>query len=121
MVQEIDRWVTFQAIALLAERHARGVDLTLEVNVPGLSVGDPEPLELINGKLKRTGVPAHRLIFEVTETAAVINLARAGQFVRDLGAPALPVRAGRLRRRLRLIQLPQASPIRLPQDRRRIR
>ena len=84
MVQEIDRWVTRQAIALLAERHARGVDLTLEVNLSGLSLGDPELLELIGRELKRTGVPAHRLIFEVTETAAVINMARAGQFVRDL-------------------------------------
>ena len=84
MVQEIDRWVTGQAIALLAERHTRGVDLTLEVNLSGLSLGDPELLELISRELKHTGVPADRLIFEVTETAAVINMARAGQFARDL-------------------------------------
>jgi diguanylate cyclase (GGDEF)-like protein/PAS domain S-box-containing protein len=84
MVQEIDRWVTERAIALLAEHHARGEDLTLEVNLSGLSIGDPELVALISRELKRTHVEAHRLIFEVTETAAVINMTRAGQFVRHL-------------------------------------
>ena len=83
MVQEIDRWVTEQEISLLAERRARGEALTLEVNLSGLSIGDPKLLELISRELERTNVPPHDLIFEVTETAAVINMARAGQFVRD--------------------------------------
>ena len=84
MVQEIDRWVTKQAIALLSEHHARGEQLTLEVNLSGLSIGDPELLALVSCELERTNVPAHSLIFEVTETAAVINMTGAGQFIRDL-------------------------------------
>ena len=84
MIREIDRWVTEQAITLLAERHARGEELTLEVNLSGLSIGDPELLELVSRELERSGVNPDNLIFEVTETAAVVNMTRAGQFARDL-------------------------------------
>jgi len=84
MVQEIDRWVTEQAITLVADGRRRGEDLTLEVNLSGLSIGDPQLLELISRELERTNVPPHNLIFEVTETAAVINITRAGQFARSL-------------------------------------
>jgi diguanylate cyclase (GGDEF)-like protein/PAS domain S-box-containing protein len=84
MVQEIDRWVTEQAVASLAQAHGRGEQLVLEVNLSGLSIGDPELLALINRELERTNVPARSLIFEVTETAAIINVSRAEQFASDL-------------------------------------
>jgi len=84
MVKEIDRWVTQQAITLLADRHSRGEELTLEVNLSGLSIGDPELLALISRELESTSFPPHNLIFEITETAAVINMPRAAQFARDL-------------------------------------
>jgi diguanylate cyclase (GGDEF)-like protein/PAS domain S-box-containing protein len=84
MVQEIDRWVTRQAIGLLHERHRSGEELVLEVNLSGLSIGDPALLELIGRELDRTGVPPRNIIFEITETAAVTNMTRAGQFVREL-------------------------------------
>ncbi|MGO9752789.1 MAG: putative bifunctional diguanylate cyclase/phosphodiesterase [Solirubrobacteraceae bacterium] len=84
MVQEIDRWVTMQAIGSLAQAQARGEELVLEVNLSGLSIGDPELLTLVSNELERTNVPACSLIFEVTETAAIVNITRAGQFVRDL-------------------------------------
>ena len=84
MVQEIDRWVTTQAINLLAEHRDQGEELTLEINLSGFSIGDPELLALVSRELKRTGVAPRGLIFEITETAAVINVPRAGQFIRDL-------------------------------------
>jgi EAL domain-containing protein (putative c-di-GMP-specific phosphodiesterase class I) len=84
MVQEIDRWVITQAIGLLAEHRQRGEQLTLEVNLSGLSIGDPTLLALISRELERTGAQPHELIFEITETAAVLNMTRAGQFIRDL-------------------------------------
>jgi diguanylate cyclase (GGDEF)-like protein/PAS domain S-box-containing protein len=84
MVQEIDRWVTTQAINLLAEHRDDGEELTLEVNLSGLSVGDPELLALVSRELERTGVAPRSLIFEITETAAVVNMPRAAQFIRDL-------------------------------------
>ena len=84
MVQEIDRWVTTQAINLLAEHRDHGEEPTLEINLSGLSIGDPDLLALVSRELERTGVAPHNLIFEITETAAVINMPRASQFIRDL-------------------------------------
>jgi diguanylate cyclase (GGDEF)-like protein/PAS domain S-box-containing protein len=84
MIQEIDRWVVSHAIDMLAEQRAGGHDLRFEVNLSGPSIGDPELLELIERRLTETGVPADRLIFEITETAAVENIARAGAFADHL-------------------------------------
>jgi EAL domain-containing protein (putative c-di-GMP-specific phosphodiesterase class I) len=84
MVQEIDRWVTVQAIEIVAERRARGIELTVEVNLSGLSIGDGDLLALVGEELARTNVPPGSLIFEITETAAVTNMHHAGQFARDL-------------------------------------
>jgi len=80
LIQEIDRWVVAHAIDLLAEHRAGGRDLRFEVNLSGNSIGDPELLELIERRLRDTGVPPDRLIFEITETAAVANIGRAAEF-----------------------------------------
>ena len=83
-IQEIDRWVVARAIEMLAEQRADGRDLRFEVNLSGHSIGDPELLELIEQRLIETGVRPDRLIFEITETAAVANIAHAGTFARRL-------------------------------------
>jgi diguanylate cyclase (GGDEF)-like protein/PAS domain S-box-containing protein len=84
LIGEIDRWVVTRAIDMLAEQHAAGHDLRFEVNLSGRSIGDPELLELIEQRLVETGIQPDRLIFEITETAAVANIARAGEFARRL-------------------------------------
>jgi EAL domain-containing protein (putative c-di-GMP-specific phosphodiesterase class I) len=84
LIQEIDRWVVAHAIDLLAEQRAAGRDLRFEVNLSGHTIGDPELLELIERRLRETGVPPDRLIFEITETAAVANIARAATFAARL-------------------------------------
>ncbi|MCP9488202.1 MAG: EAL domain-containing protein, partial [Gaiellaceae bacterium MAG52_C11] len=84
MVQEIDRWVTGQAIDLMAERERAGAPVTLEVNLSGRSMGDPRLLESIEHRLAATGVDASNLILEVTETAAVTNIAAARAFAERL-------------------------------------
>ena len=84
MVQEIDRWVTQRAIALLAESGARREELTLDINLSGLSIGDAELLALVTRELEQSNVAPRNLVFEVTETAAVIDMTRASQFAHDL-------------------------------------
>jgi diguanylate cyclase (GGDEF)-like protein/PAS domain S-box-containing protein len=84
LIQEIDRWVVAHAIDLLAEHRAAGHDLRFEVNLSGHTIGDPDLLELIERRLRETGVPPDRLIFEITETAAVSNIARAATFAARL-------------------------------------
>ena len=45
LVQELDRWVTRQAIALLERQRSLGFALTLEVNLSAKSLGNSELLE----------------------------------------------------------------------------
>jgi diguanylate cyclase (GGDEF)-like protein/PAS domain S-box-containing protein len=81
---DIDRWVTRHAIDTLAEQRALGRDMQFEINLCGRTIGDEGLLELINRQLHETAVPPDRLIFEVTETAAVAHVSRAGAFIRSL-------------------------------------
>ncbi len=85
-IREIDRWVTGRAIDLLAEAFVARGDLRLEVNLSGHTIGDERLLELVERRLHETGVAAERLIFEITETAAVANIARAAAFADRLSA-----------------------------------
>lgn len=80
LIREIDRWVTERAIGMLAEQRAAGRDLRFEVNLSGYTIGDDQLLELIERRLAETGVPADRLIFEITETAAIENITREARF-----------------------------------------
>jgi diguanylate cyclase (GGDEF)-like protein/PAS domain S-box-containing protein len=80
LIREIDLWVTRAAIAIL-ERH-RG--LVFHVNLSGLSVGDELLLAAIRSELERTGVDPRRLVFEITETAAVSNVGAARVFAEAL-------------------------------------
>jgi diguanylate cyclase (GGDEF)-like protein len=80
LIQHIDRWVAEQAIDLLAGDES----IKLEINISGKSLTDDSLLELIDGALSRSGIRPDRLIFEVTETAAVADIARARHFAEHL-------------------------------------
>jgi diguanylate cyclase (GGDEF)-like protein len=84
LIGEIDRWVACSAIDMLAEQRVLGRDLRFEVNLSGFTIGDEELLEMVERRLRATGVPADRLIFEITETAAVANVGRAIRFAERL-------------------------------------
>ncbi|HET9719462.1 MAG TPA: EAL domain-containing protein, partial [Solirubrobacteraceae bacterium] len=88
LIHAIDRWVVRQAIWMLARGRAPA-DLPLSVNLSGESVaGDPELLRLIEAELQSAEVDPSKLIFEVTETAAIANIVEAREFalgVRRLG------------------------------------
>src|SRR5207302_10634519 len=82
-IRAIDRWVLGRAIRLLAERK-NGRNLRLEVNISGASVTDPELPAFIEQELNARSIDAADLILEVTETAAIANMAQARQFVARL-------------------------------------
>jgi diguanylate cyclase (GGDEF)-like protein/PAS domain S-box-containing protein len=81
LIQEIDRWVVRKAIHLLAEQ-----DVTLEVNVSGKSIGDPTLTALIEQELAQSDADPARLVFEITETAAIANMEQAREFAERLHA-----------------------------------
>jgi diguanylate cyclase (GGDEF)-like protein/PAS domain S-box-containing protein len=79
----IDRWVIGRAIRLLAERSS-GRNLRLEVNISGRSVTDSELPPFIEQELDAQSIDPANLILEVTETAAIANMAQARRFVARL-------------------------------------
>ncbi|HEY4279824.1 MAG TPA: EAL domain-containing protein [Conexibacter sp.] len=84
LITEIDRWVTRNAIMTITEQWQAGRPLRLAVNLSGASVSDPELLEMIERDLATMAPPPGSLVFEVTETAAIVNLDRARAFAATL-------------------------------------
>ena len=82
LAPEIDRWVATRAIELLASDP--GGTVALEVNLFAPSLNDATLLNLIESELKSSGVDPRRLIFEITETAAVANIPLARRFAERL-------------------------------------
>jgi EAL domain-containing protein (putative c-di-GMP-specific phosphodiesterase class I) len=80
LVGEIDRWVVKQAVSMLDE----GEFETLEVNLSGMSLVDEEVLTAIEGLITDSGIDPAALIFEITETAAIANMAEATEFASRL-------------------------------------
>ena len=90
LMPQIDRWVISTTIARLAGNPLVVNDLgaVFSVNLSGQSLSDDDILEFIDDELREAGIPATALGFEVTESAAVSNLAKAQQFIdalRDRG------------------------------------
>lgn len=82
----IDRWVVHEACELLTRQTPEFLAAleTVSINLSGVSVGDRAMLDYILAQLDRSGCPADRLCFEITETAAVSNLHRAVQMIEAL-------------------------------------
>jgi diguanylate cyclase (GGDEF)-like protein len=84
LIHAIDRWVVQEAIRMIAGA-APGQAPRLGVNLSGESVvGDPELLSMIERELDSAAVDPANLIFEITETAAIANMAEATRFAQGL-------------------------------------
>jgi diguanylate cyclase (GGDEF)-like protein/PAS domain S-box-containing protein len=82
----IDRWVVQRAIEMLRAQPppaALHEPLLLAVNLSGTSLNDQGFMEFVLGALEDKAV-AQGLCFEITETAAVANLAHAAYVMREL-------------------------------------
>jgi len=84
MIQEIDAIVVTRAIRAVAAAGAAIGDARVEINLSGGSMGDPQILRVIENELRETGLDPGRVIFEITETAAIANIAKARDFADEL-------------------------------------
>jgi diguanylate cyclase (GGDEF)-like protein/PAS domain S-box-containing protein len=81
LINEIDRWVVRAAIKRIAASAAAGIRLKLDMNLSGRAFGDPLLVPLLQDELQRTGIDPALLGLEITETAAVVDMAQARQFI----------------------------------------
>jgi diguanylate cyclase (GGDEF)-like protein/PAS domain S-box-containing protein len=86
LIQAIDGWVACQAIELIAENERAGRPLVLHVNLSAKSIGDPGLAALTESALAGAGIDPSRLVFELTETAAMANIEDAKAFAHRLRA-----------------------------------
>jgi diguanylate cyclase (GGDEF)-like protein len=83
VMPQIDRWVVSATIASLSA-HADAVmksDALFSINLSGQSLGDDDILEFIEDEIRESDLSAEFIGFEVTESAAVSNLAKAQNFI----------------------------------------
>jgi len=83
---DIDRWVIATAIEILAEQRAAQPELCYTINLSAQTLNTPAICELIQDKLRTTGLDPAALIFEVTETAAIADLNAAAALLARLRA-----------------------------------
>jgi len=84
LVHRLDRWMVEQAVSALTLPCARRTDLRLQVNVSTRSLEDPGFGDYVVSTLRRAGVEPARLGLEITETAAITNLAATRRLVSRL-------------------------------------
>jgi len=78
----LDRWVLAAALDALRHPHPQVHELSIcAVNLSGQSLCDERFLGSVIELLDRTDVDPARVCFEITETAAIANLARATHFI----------------------------------------
>ncbi len=77
LIRGIDRLVLQKAINALSKLQRKTPHIKLSVNLSGRSFSNPHWLELLQDELNSSGINPAGLIFEITETAAVEDLASA--------------------------------------------
>lgn len=77
LMPQLDRWVVETAFANFTRLHPSGEPPRLcAINLSALTVDDDGFADFVIDCLQRHGVPADRICFEITETAAVARLSR---------------------------------------------
>jgi EAL domain-containing protein (putative c-di-GMP-specific phosphodiesterase class I) len=85
LMPAVDRWVIRTALPLISRaRAADGGDAVYMINLSGASIGDERFLDYIREQVGLCGVPSDAVCFEITETAAIANLAKAARFIAEL-------------------------------------
>jgi diguanylate cyclase (GGDEF)-like protein/PAS domain S-box-containing protein len=88
LMAAIDRWVIHNTFRCYAER--RGVlaqdnrPVQLAINLSGNSLNEEKLSPYIHQQMTEFGIPPEIVCFEITETAAISNISRAAQFIRDM-------------------------------------
>jgi diguanylate cyclase (GGDEF)-like protein/PAS domain S-box-containing protein len=86
LIQQIDVWICRQALRVIAE-----AGLRVHVNLSAKTVGDEAAVQAIVAALDASKVPPANLVLEITETAAVADMAQTVRCVETLRARGCPL------------------------------
>ena len=84
LVAELDRWVLRRSVEMIRSFERRGERIRLAINLSGRAFEDDSVLEDLRFEVAAAGLQPGDLAFEITETAAVVNLPRARRFIEEL-------------------------------------
>jgi diguanylate cyclase (GGDEF)-like protein len=85
LIHSIDRYVLREAIGRLAQlANTTGREVNLSINLSGRVVDDPELFPLLKQLLNENNVKPQNLVFELTETATLADMASAEKLMREL-------------------------------------
>ncbi len=84
LIRNIDRIITAKAIQHQAEQSRKGRDFSVSVNISGKHLGDEALLNDLRKIIREAEGDPSKLIFEITETAAVEEVRRATEFIQAL-------------------------------------
>jgi len=88
LIHSVDRWIVNRAIRQLSSLHTQGQETSFSINLSGKAFEDATLLPMIQDLLAETGLDPTWVTFEITETAAIANLAAAEDFIgalKDIG------------------------------------
>ncbi len=88
LIHSVDRWIVRRAIGQLGELHAKGSPASFSINLSGKAFEDDTLLPMIREQLDELALDPSYVTFEITETAAIANLAAAEEFItalKDIG------------------------------------
>jgi diguanylate cyclase (GGDEF)-like protein len=83
LMPKIDRWVIKNALYKMAAAQTSR-PMSCSINLSGQSFCESGFVEFVMEQIRKSGVAAKNICFEITETAAVSNLAQAVDFINTL-------------------------------------
>jgi EAL domain-containing protein (putative c-di-GMP-specific phosphodiesterase class I) len=82
LMPNVDRWVLQAAFAAIASGAIKLPDSrSCTINLSGQTLGDPQFLDFVVDSLDRSGIPPHKVCFEVRESSVIANLSNAARFI----------------------------------------
>lgn len=85
LMQLIDRKVIFETFLFINERSDKNENNTLySINLSGNTLGDKGIIEYINDTAEKFDINTKQICFEITETAAIKNLQKAKDLIKEL-------------------------------------
>jgi len=84
-VNEVDQWVVSSIFQWIRDNPEKLERISgFSINLSGQSVNSKGFLNFLTAQLGRGDIPGHKLIFEITESAAIDSFTHAEQFIRQV-------------------------------------